>query len=275
MYRVTLISWMVIICASHLATAADIHLKPKCECRGPVVRLGDVATIRSRDRREIALLSRLELFDAPTGRQVRTITHYEIRDILENHGFDFRRFRLSGANRVQLIRVDGTADTRLQSPPRRRVPNRKWPVSQGKTPGEDQRTIRVVHTTRPLRRGDIIRDADVQQRVVIGKPSTADVYGDVSDVIGLEVTQSLSSGEPIRATAIQSPILVRRGEVVTVYARAAGVQVKTEGRAVQQGSYGDLITIESIADRTQRQKFAARVVDVQEVEVYAQGVAAR
>ena len=89
------------------------------------------------------------------------------------------------------------------------------------------------------------------------------------------MTQPLSPGEPIRATAIQSPILVRRGEVVTVYVRTAGVQVKTEGRTVQQGGYGDLITIESIADRTQRQKFAARVVDVQKVEVYAKRVAAR
>ena len=64
--------------------------------------------------------------------------------------------------------------------------------------------------------------------------------------------------------------LVRRGELVTVVALAAGVRVKTEGRAVHQGSYGDLITVESLSDR--KKKFSARVVDVQQVEVYARGV---
>jgi hypothetical protein len=53
---------------------------------------------------------------------------------------------------------------------------------------------------------------------------------------------------------------------VTVFARCPGVRVRTTGRALEDGALGDLVTIESLADR---KSFFARVCGPQEVEVFA------
>jgi flagella basal body P-ring formation protein FlgA len=65
--------------------------------------------------------------------------------------------------------------------------------------------------------------------------------------------------------------LVQQNDVVTVYARAAGVQVRTQARARDAGSLGDLIAVESISDR---KTYFARVSGIQEVEVDAHGTGA-
>ena len=265
---VAFLTCLTLMCDVDWLSAAEIHLKPTCKCERSVVRLGDMATIHSRDRRELVALSHLELFPAPAGRQSRTVTHYQVRDILEERGFDFRRIRLSGANSVQLSRaIDADYEPTWHHSKRSSTGFAKHAAA------DVNKTIQLVYAVRPLRRGDIVRLADVELQEVSAVKSAGDTYRDITDVVGQEVKQTLSPGDPIRATAVQAPILVRRGEAVTVVALAAGVRVKTEGRAVQQGSYGELITVESLADR--KQKFSARVVDVQQVEVYAQSVAVR
>jgi hypothetical protein len=54
--------------------------------------------------------------------------------------------------------------------------------------------------------------------------------------------------------------------VVTVFARAAGVEVRTTARAKDEGSAGQVIAVEVIGER---QSFLARVSGPQEVEVLA------
>ena len=245
---------------AHMSAAAEIHLKRKCECSGTVVRLRDVATIHSRDRQEVALLSKVELMEVPAGCQSRAVTHYEIRDILEKHGFDFRRFRLSGASRVQLTWADVAVSER--KPKRTELRPREFPQMDL---SESNRMVSRVYANRTLRRGDVIRAGDVSEQEVEEYKIKGDDYSSVSLVMGLEVLRTIPRDTPVSVVALRSPILVRRNEVVTVYARATGVCVKTKGRAVQQGSYGDLITIESLSDRTQ--KYSARVADVLEVDV--------
>lgn len=267
-YRVLWVSGMTLLYVAHMSVAAEIHLKRKCECRGTVVRLGDVATIRSRDRQEVALLSKVELMEVPTGRQPRAVTHYEIRDILEKHGFDFRRFRLSGASRVQLMSADVTVSERKSK--RTQVRRREFPR---RDQSEGNRMVSRVYANRTLRRGDVIRAGDVSEHEVEEYKTKDGDCSSVSLVMGMEVLRTIPRHTAVSVVALRSPILVRRNEVVTVYARATGVCVKTKGRAVQQGSYGDLITIESLSDRTQ--KFSARIVDVLEVEVCALSVAAK
>ena len=262
---------LLVICLQSMAhwnvtLAADIHLKPSCKCQNATVRLGEIAVIKSRDRDEVARLSRLRMFHLTDEQYGRTVTHHQVRDVLEENGYDSRRFRLSGATSVRLVlNVDDTS----RVPPERhetRFGTRKKTNRARQQP----ETIRLVHALRPLRRGDVVRPVDVNLvEVPLGQLSD-DVCRDVEDVVGQVVKQPISAGDPVLANEIQAPILVRRGELVTVVALAAGVRVKTEGRAVHQGSYGDLITVESLSDR--KKKFSARVVDVQQVEVYARGV---
>ena len=121
--------------------------------------------------------------------------------------------------------------------------------------------------TRALPRQSTIRTGDVaMQRGVKTDDKGAAPFTRLEDVIGMETTQVLSAGKYLDADDVRPPVMVRRGDVVTVFVRSAGLLVRTTGRARDDGSTGDLIAIESLLNR---QSFFARVTGIQEVEVFA------
>ena len=63
--------------------------------------------------------------------------------------------------------------------------------------------------------------------------SDANESGDfhtVAEVIGKETTCAVPAEKPLVQDELHAPYLVRRGEVVTVYARAAGIRIRTVAR---------------------------------------------
>jgi flagella basal body P-ring formation protein FlgA len=129
----------------------------------------------------------------------------------------------------------------------------------------------VVVATRAVPRGAVIQASDVQldrSQPLTGRTET---LASLDEVIGKEAAQSLVAGRPIDKGAVRQPVLVRKGEVVTVYVRAPGVQVRTAARARDTGSQGELISVESLENR---QTYLARVTGIQEAEVYARGESA-
>jgi flagella basal body P-ring formation protein FlgA len=124
----------------------------------------------------------------------------------------------------------------------------------------------VVVTSRALGRGVVIHAGDVELA-----PAAPGEHGDgdfhsLAEVVGKETTQAVAAGKPLAQDEIHAPFLVRRGEVVTVYARAAGIRIRTVARSRDNGGEGELVAVESLADRS---TFFARVSGIREVEVYA------
>lgn len=130
----------------------------------------------------------------------------------------------------------------------------------------------VVVALRAIPRGSLVQATDVA--LDRGASSGGDQGGfrSVGDVIGREATRAIPAGKVIEQDYLRSPILVRRGQAVTVHARAAGIHVRTTARARDDGGQGDLVSVESLLDR---KAYHARVCGIQEVEVYARAVAAR
>ena len=96
--------------------------------------------------------------------------------------------------------------------------------------------------------------------------SPGEVYQTIVNVVGKEAVRSLPAGQPLDKNLIRAPLLVYSGEVVTVVGRNAGIVVRMPARARDNGSRGDLVTVESLLDR---KTFLARVSDLHEVEVFA------
>ncbi|MGE0606232.1 MAG: flagellar basal body P-ring formation chaperone FlgA [Pirellulales bacterium] len=129
----------------------------------------------------------------------------------------------------------------------------------------------IVVATRAISRGDRIGEGDVR----LAAPSNEqaqEACRSLEEVVGQEALQALSPDQPIKADQVRAPLLVRRGEVVTVYARSPGLRVRTTGRVRDDGSEGELVTVESLAG--DRKNFFARVCGLQEVEVYARAISA-
>jgi flagella basal body P-ring formation protein FlgA len=128
----------------------------------------------------------------------------------------------------------------------------------------------VVVAVRPLARGDMVRATDVMmQRGKSGaKKADADdsAFSSIESVVGYEVTRPIAAGAVLTPASARKPLLVQRGEVVTVHAYSSGIHLKTTARSRQAGSEGDLVEVESLTDRS---RYFARVSGVQQVEVYA------
>ncbi|HUT93172.1 MAG TPA: flagellar basal body P-ring formation chaperone FlgA [Thermoguttaceae bacterium] len=121
---------------------------------------------------------------------------------------------------------------------------------------------RVV-AVRSLPRDAIIRATDV--RLEPGGAIEAGFHS-IDEVVDRQTTRALPKDKVVDRGSIQEPLLVRRGEVITVYARSAGIRVRSTAKAREEGSLGDLIQVESLLDRA---TYFACVSGIQEVEVYA------
>ncbi len=124
---------------------------------------------------------------------------------------------------------------------------------------------RVVVVVRPLARGAVITPGDVELQQFEGDAD--DVFYSIEEVLGRETTRTVAANRPLLRDALRSPLLVRRGDVVTVYARSPGIQVRTTARSKDDGAADDLISVESFQTR---KVFLARVCGVREAEVFAQ-----
>jgi flagella basal body P-ring formation protein FlgA len=129
----------------------------------------------------------------------------------------------------------------------------------------------VVVVTKPLSAGSIVCPTDVELRSPTGVNASMQPFRRIEDVVGQETTWSIPAGTVLTPQSVRRPIVVRRGQPITVYARSAGLRVRTTAKAREDGGLGDLITVEPLQSR---EAFYARVTGVQEAEVFAAPAAA-
>jgi flagella basal body P-ring formation protein FlgA len=128
--------------------------------------------------------------------------------------------------------------------------------------------VPVVVAVRSIGRGEPIKAADLELRSVEASVRSGQrtTFDSIEKVIGMEARQSIQAGDVVFAEQVQSPILVKRGEVITVSSQSGGIRVRTSAKALHDGAHGDLVQVESLASR---EKFDARVVGPREATVFA------
>jgi flagella basal body P-ring formation protein FlgA len=129
----------------------------------------------------------------------------------------------------------------------------------------------VVAAVHSLSRGAVIRDTDLALVHDAPRDGESGVFHSIEEVAGKQATRAVPDGKIIAPDDLQAPLMVHKGDVVTVYARSAGIRVRTTARARDDGGLGDLVTMETLHDR---KPYQARVCGAREAEVLAQAVPA-
>jgi flagella basal body P-ring formation protein FlgA len=128
----------------------------------------------------------------------------------------------------------------------------------------------VAFAMRQIEAGDFVRATDVELRPYVGNtPGQAAMS--LESVISKEAIQAIRPGAMVLNSQLRSPRLVRKGERVSVRARAGGVTVHTYATAQQDGSMGDLIAVQALEGK---ERYSARVSGLRELEVFAGGTSA-
>lgn len=128
----------------------------------------------------------------------------------------------------------------------------------------------AVVAVQPISRGDLVRRSDVELRPQLGAIPSQSATS-LEAVVGREAIQGIRPDSIIQLNQIRTPVIVRRNERVSVRARAAGVSVRTYAMAQQDGGMGDLVMVQSLASK---ERYAARVVGVRELEIFTAGSSA-
>lgn len=124
------------------------------------------------------------------------------------------------------------------------------------------RQLKMVVTTGVVARGDTITRNDVELRQVTLEAGSAVPMMTLDEVVGKSAKAMLRPNTPITERLVETPLAIKRGDRVTIEARAGSLLVRTEGRALEDGSKGDVIRVRS--ERT-REELRVLVVSYRRV----------
>jgi flagella basal body P-ring formation protein FlgA len=328
-------SLLFLITVFGLATsvdAADVVLREHAAPKGPLVRLGDVATVKSEDGLAADHLATTPLMPAPPSGTSQFLRMAELRDMLVARGIDVRSLRFSGADTVTVGAPAGNFDVsdHTEIPPqstdetaarltssiveylRSQTGHDLWNVrvdadddvvsayqqagrhavvSGGKAPWSGrqrfiisgdpgtpsatayarvERLDMAAFALRAIERGELIRRTDVELRPFAGALPKQAVLS-LDSLVGKEAVQSIRGDSLVMANQVRSPLLVQRGDRVSIRVRAAGVSIRTYALAQQDGSLGELVTVQSVESK---ERYTAIVSGLRELEIMAAGSSA-
>lgn len=109
--------------------------------------------------------------------------------------------------------------------------------------GRVQKLVAVPVLTRRLRKGAVIRNADIEFRKIERSGLSQYTLLDRTDIVGMAARYPLRPGIAIRKGDVRPPILVRRGELVTMEIRTPYILATARGRALDSGARGETIRL--------------------------------
>lgn len=109
--------------------------------------------------------------------------------------------------------------------------------------GYARKLVEFPVLTRRLGKGEIIRADDLSLVEMRAGQSQHNTAQDESDLIGLETKRALQANRPIRLSDVQTPVLVKKGALVTMLVRTPGMSLSAVGQALEDGAKGDVIRI--------------------------------
>ncbi len=118
-----------------------------------------------------------------------------------------------------------------------------WPAFAQTAPADPG--LRIIVTTRDIARGEVLSDSDLSYQMVSAASALAGVVTAMNRVAGMEARRVLRAGEAIRQDDLRKPIVVTRGETVTMTFEAPGITLTAMGHAMSEGGVGETVTVEN------------------------------
>ncbi len=105
--------------------------------------------------------------------------------------------------------------------------------------------VRIVVPAHDIARGETITDSDLTYATVPGTALMAGTVTNLAAVKNMEARRMLHAGEALRADDVRHPIVVTRGQTVTMLFHAPGVELTAMGRSMGEGGVGDTVTVQN------------------------------
>jgi flagellar basal body P-ring formation protein FlgA len=103
--------------------------------------------------------------------------------------------------------------------------------------------VDVAVTARDIPRGAVLAEADLVYKPIAAARANDSIARSIADLAGMETRRALRAGELIRTIDVKRHALVAKGATVTMLFEADGVALSSIGRAMAEGSEGDIVTV--------------------------------
>jgi flagellar basal body P-ring formation protein FlgA len=111
-------------------------------------------------------------------------------------------------------------------------------------------TTEVPVLSRRILAGEVIKAEDLKWVKLRSSRLQSNIIINESGLIGLTPRRGLRAGYPVQLSAVQRPILVAKGSLVTMILRAPKMLLTAQGKALENGAEGDVIRISNSHSKT-------------------------
>ncbi len=122
----------------------------------------------------------------------------------------------------------------------------------------------VIVTAKSLPRGQILTQQDLKQTRYDMSKLPAGYIEEISMGIGKELKRRVSVGDPLTTTLIKKPVIIERGQRVSIVATSGTIEVRMSGKALAHGAAGERIRVLNLKSK---KKIEATVMPSGEVRV--------
>jgi len=119
-----------------------------------------------------------------------------------------------------------------------------------------ERELLAVVAARKVSRGQTFTPGDLKIEQVTLTHASREPVTRTAELVGRVAGATITPGQPIMASDIRSPVLVKRGELLTVQCVVGGLVLRTTARAAEDGGQDDVITVRNLDTR---ERFHIRV----------------
>jgi flagella basal body P-ring formation protein FlgA len=235
---------------------------------GPAPRPGQDMTLNARTLMRVARSLDLPWRPAHSGeyivltRAATVIDSDMIRDALKQEigarGMDGEyKIAFAGAMNEMILPLDQPASVEIQSinlrPTHNRfdavlvAPSKEEPLQTLRVSGAFERMIDIPVLYNALSKGRVIGLRDVETISVRESDVRGDVILSKEELIGMTPKRMILPGKPVKANDLQLPIVVERGDMVTMIFNDGGMRLTAKGKALENGAKGDVVRVANSA----------------------------
>jgi flagellar basal body P-ring formation protein FlgA len=115
--------------------------------------------------------------------------------------------------------------------------------------GKVQELMSVPVIARNVTRGEGLRASDIRYEKRLKGTATADVLETTMPISVFVARRDLSEGALLRANDVSKPVVVNRGDLVTLFYKKPGITLTLRGKALDSGAVGDSITVQNLQSK--------------------------
>lgn len=117
--------------------------------------------------------------------------------------------------------------------------------------GKVEPGIDVPVLTRALQSGEVANAEDLIFVRIAQSRVTRGAITDSADIVGFSARRQLRPGVALRTLDFEKPIVIRKGDAVTMVYRVPGVELTSRGKAMANGGVGDSVPVLNVQSHTQ------------------------